>query len=146
MAKTRSPVQPRGRALAWPRLIVGSWLFASGIALMVRAHLGVSSWDVLHDALHLNTSLTFGAAVVAVSVVVVVASFVMGVKPGPGTIANVILVGAFTDAILLTGLLGGLSPGPLLARVLALLLGVVVIAVGTAMYISAGLGAGPATV
>lgn len=131
------------RALRWMRLIGGLWLFAVGIALTVRADLGLSSWDVLHDAVRVHSPLTFGGAVIAVSVAVVAGSYVIGVRPGPGTIANVLLVGAFTDSILMTGLLGGLASGHAFARVAALVIGVGVIAIATALYISAGLGAGP---
>lgn len=127
----------------WTRLVVGLWLFAAGIALMVRGHLGVSSWDVLHDALRVQSPLTFGAAMIAVAFLVLVGSFALGVKPGPGTIANVVLVGAFTDVLLKTPLLEALPETNVLIRLTALLVGVVAIALGTAIYISAGLGAGP---
>ncbi len=129
--------------LRWARLIAGLWLFALGIALTVRADLGLSSWDVLHDALRVHTSLTFGGAVIAVAVAVVAASFVIGVRPGPGTLANVLLVGTFTDGLLMTGLLEGLASGSGVTRVITLVAGVVVIAIATALYISARLGAGP---
>lgn len=130
-------------ALRWLRLIVGLWLFAVGIALTVRADLGLSSWDVLHDAFSVHTPLSFGGAVIVVSVAVLLASFVIGVRPGPGTVANVLLVGAFTDALLATQLLEALPSGHTIARVAALITGLGVIAVATALYISAGLGAGP---
>ncbi|MDQ3618872.1 MAG: membrane protein [Actinomycetota bacterium] len=129
-------------ARRWVRLIAGLWLFAIGITLTVRADLGLSSWDVLHDAFSVHTPLTFGGAVIAVSVAVVLASFVIGVRPGPGTVANVLLVGAFTDALLTTQLLEALRSGNAIARVAALVTGVGVIAVATALYISANLGAG----
>lgn len=132
-------------ARRWLRLIIGLWLFAVGITLTVRADLGLSSWDVLHDALSVHTPLTFGRAVIAVSVAVVAVSFVIGVRPGPGTIANVLLVGAFTDALLATQLLEALRYGNAIARVAALVTGVGLIAVATALYISAGLGVGRAT-
>lgn len=131
------------RALRWVRLMGGLWLFAFGITLTVRADLGLSSWDVLHDALRVRTSLTFGEAVIAVSLAVLAATFAIGVRPGPGTVANVLLVGVFTDALLMTGLLGGLASGSALARVATLVTGVGVIAVATALYIGARLGAGP---
>lgn len=127
----------------WTRLFLGLWVFAVGIALMVRADLGVSSWDVLHDALRLHTALSFGGAVIIVSVAVVIASFFLGVKPGAGTIANVLFVGAFTDAILVTGVLDGLPSDGLVIRIAALVAGVLAIALGTALYIGASLGAGP---
>lgn len=129
--------------LRWVRLIGGLWLFAVGIALTVRANLGLSSWDVLHDALRLHSDLTLGGAVIAVSVAVVALSSVIGVRPGAGTVANVLLVGAFTDALLMTGLLEKLASGHAVARVAVLIVGVGVIAIATALYISAGLGAGP---
>lgn len=131
------------RAIGWFRLLAGLWLFAGGIALMVRARLGVSSWDVLHDAVRLHTPLSFGAAVIAISVLVLSASYFLGVRPGPGTIANVVLVGAFVDALLFTGALADLGSAGLPARLSGLVVGVIALAFGTALYISAGLGAGP---
>ena len=125
------------------RLIAGLALFAAGLALMLRAELGLSAWDVLHDALRSLTPLTFGQVVVAVSVVVLAASVALGVRPGVGTIANSILVGVFTDAMLETPFLQDLASGGLLPRLLAMFAGIWGIALGSALYISAELGAGP---
>jgi uncharacterized membrane protein YczE len=99
--------------------------------------------DVLHDALRLLSPLTFGQAVIAVSVVVVLASLALGIRPGPGTVANVLLIGAFTDALLTTPLIGELSSRNSAIRLVALVLGVAASAFGTALYIGAGLGSGP---
>ncbi|MDQ3986139.1 MAG: hypothetical protein M3280_06530, partial [Actinomycetota bacterium] len=40
------------------RLVAGLALFALGLALMLRAQLGLSAWDVLHDAIRSLTPLT----------------------------------------------------------------------------------------
>jgi uncharacterized membrane protein YczE len=125
------------------RLLVGLWVFALGLALMVRARLGLSSWDVLHDAMRGLTPLTLGQAVIVVSIVVVAGSYVLGVKPGPGTLANMILVGAFADVMLASGVLDGLASSPLPVRSATLVAGILAIALGTALYIGAELGAGP---
>lgn len=125
------------------RLVAGLWVFAAGLVLMVRADLGLSAWDVLHDALHRLTPLTFGQVVIAVSVVVLVTSIALGTRPGVGTVANAVLVGTFTDLMLTSGALHDLASGPLLPRVAALLAGIGAIALGTAAYIGANLGAGP---
>jgi uncharacterized protein len=125
------------------RLIAGLALFAAGLSLMLRAQLGLSAWDVLHDAISSLTALTFGQVVVAVSVVVLAASVVLGIRPGVGTIANSILVGVFTDAILQTPVLQDLASESLPPRILAMLAGIWGIAVGSALYIGANLGAGP---
>ena len=127
----------------WARLLLGLGVFAWGLALMLRANLGLSPWDVLHEAIDSLTPLSFGQAVIGVSVLVVIASLALGVKPGPGTLANVILVGAFTDAILATGVLVDLVSTPYPLRLLATVTGIAAIALGTALYVGAELGAGP---
>jgi uncharacterized protein len=111
--------------------------------LMIRADLGLSSWDVLHDAARRLTPLTFGQAVIVVSVLVVVGSLALGVRPGPGTVANMILIGLFTDAILASDLALHLGSAGPIARTAGLLGGVAAVAFGTALYIGADLGAGP---
>jgi uncharacterized membrane protein YczE len=125
------------------RLLAGLWVFAVGLALMVRANLGLSAWDVLHDAVRILTPLTFGEVVVAVSVLVVLASLLLGVRPGPGTVVNSLLVGVFTDVLLPWSFLDGLGSSGLLPRVVFLLAGISAIAFGSALYIGADLGAGP---
>jgi uncharacterized membrane protein YczE len=125
------------------RLLLGLGVFAAGLALMVRAALGLSSWDVLHDAIAGLTALSFGGAIVVVSVVVVVASATLGVSPGLGTVANMLLIGAFTDVFLSTDALENLHSAGVVPRTLALTAGVAAIAFGTALYIGADLGAGP---
>jgi uncharacterized membrane protein YczE len=112
---------------------VGLWLFAAGLALMVGADMGLSSWDVLHDAIAGLSSLSFGGAIVVVSVAVVIVSAALGIKPGPGTVANMVLVGLFRD----------LHTEGVVARSLALNTGIAAIGFGTGLYIGAGLGAGP---
>lgn len=139
---TAALVRPAAWA-RWVRLLLGLGVFATGLALMIRADLGLSSWDVLHDAMRVLSPLTFGQAVIAVSVLVVLASLALGIRPGPGTVANVVLVGVLTDAWLATGLgpeLGSTNTGHRLALLIG---GVAAIAFGTALYISANLGAGP---
>lgn len=135
--------RPIALALRWGRLLAGLGLFALGLALMIRADLGLSAWDVLHDALRALTPLTFGEAVVAVSVVVLVVSMALRVRPGPGTIANAVLVGVFTDAILRAPILDDLASGSFAPRLVVMLAGIWTIALGSALYISARLGAGP---
>lgn len=129
--------------LRWVRLFVGLGLFSAGLALMVRADLGLSSWDVLHDGLTRVASITLGQAIIAVSAAVVMLSTVLGVRPGPGTVANIVLVGVFTDGLLASSLVQGLHEWNTLTRATGLVTGVLTIALGTGLYIGAGLGAGP---
>jgi uncharacterized protein len=130
-------------AIRWVRLLVGLFLFALGTVLTLRARLGLSPWDVLADGVRLRTPLSFGEAVIAIGVVLVVMTFVAGVRPGPGTIANMIFVGSFEDLLLRSGFLEAVIRAPIAIRVLTCLGGIVTIGLGSALYIGAQLGAGP---
>ena len=144
---TRDGEPPTVRALRelrrWGLLLAGLVVFSAGLTMMIRADLGLSPWDVLHDAISGLTLLTFGQVVVLLSLVVVGIAWTLGVRPGPATVVNSILVGVVTDAMLASGVLDGLSSGPLLPRLGVLIAGVTTIALGTATYITADLGAGP---
>jgi uncharacterized protein len=133
----------RRRALAWVRLFAGLWLFAAGVVLGLRSGLGVSPWDVLHDGIRQVTPLSFGAATVLVGVVLVAVSLAAGIRPGPGTLANMLAIGVFADAMLATGIAGDLDARPLALRLGAVAAGVGLVALGSALYIGAGLGSGP---
>jgi uncharacterized membrane protein YczE len=130
-------------ALTWSRLVAGLFISAAGTVTTIRAHLGISPWDVLHDGLSRRTPLTFGEAVIAVSITVVAASWLIGIRPGTGMIANVVLIGAFDDILLRTGIGSSLVTAPLVVQVTFLALGVTLVGFGAAVYIGAGLGAGP---
>jgi uncharacterized membrane protein YczE len=143
------PAQPhRGvpnarRPLAWVRLLAGLWLFAVGVVLGLRSGLGVSPWDVLHDGIRQATPLSFGAATVLVGVVLVVVALAAGVRPGPGTLVNMVAIGASADALLGSGFVQDLPARSLPVRLAAVLAGVGLVALGSALYIGAGLGSGP---
>lgn len=118
-------------------------MFALGTVMTLRANIGLSPWDVLADGIRFRTPLTFGVAVIVIGAVLVAATWFGGVGPGAGTIANMILIGLFADVMLATEVGLGLMEGPLAWRVPLDLLGIATIGVGSALYIGAGLGAGP---
>lgn len=125
------------------RLILGLFLFALGVVMTLRAELGVSPWDVLHDGMELQTPLSFGQAVILVGLLLLIFSFAVGIKPGPGTIANMLLIGVFEDLMLATEIAGDLHEETLVMRLPLLLAGVLTIGLGSALYIGAEMGAGP---
>lgn len=125
------------------RLLAGLWLFALGSVLTLRASLGVPPWDVLHDGIRRNTPLTFGVAVIAIGVLLVLVSALWGIRPGPGTIANMLLIGTFVDLMLWTDAGADLDDAHMALRVAVMLSGVLVVGLGSALYIGANMGAGP---
>jgi uncharacterized membrane protein YczE len=142
----RRQVVPRVRGGLWARagvLVAGLFVFAAGIVALLESGLGLSPWDVLHDGLAARTGLSFGAASVVVSLLVLVLAWSLGAPLGVGTVANAVLVGAFVEALAAIGAVERLADAPLAARLLLLAAGVLLMAAGTALYLGAGFGAGP---
>ncbi|MCX7622470.1 MAG: membrane protein [Thermomicrobium sp.] len=122
-------------------LVVGLFLFSLALVLGLQSGLGAYSWVVFQDGLARRTFLTVGQASIVVSGVIVGASWLLGVPPGMGTIANLVLIGVFMDVLLWLGwvprattLLGGFTE---------VALSVVLLGIATGMYVAAGYGAGP---
>jgi uncharacterized membrane protein YczE len=111
--------------------------------MTLRANIGLSPWDVLADGIQTHTPLTFGVAVIAIGAVLVAGTWIGGVRPGIGTIANMIGIGLFADLMLATEIGAGAMNGSLLVRVPLDLLGIATIGLGSALYIGADLGTGP---
>jgi uncharacterized protein len=141
VAATELPRLRGGAAARSASLVAGLFVFAAGIVAMLESRLGLSPWDVLHQGLSEHTALSFGAANIAVSVVVLVVAGLLGARFGVGTIANAVLVGAFVAVLAASPL--ALDGEPLPVRAALLASGIVLMGVGTALYISAGLGPGP---
>ncbi len=125
------------------KLVVGLVLFAVGLWLGLVAELGVGPWDVLTGGLAAQTGVRFGVMAIIVSVVVLLIGLAARVRPGIGTVLNVVLIGAVLDVLLQSPLLDGLGDGPLVLRLGSTLLGIATVAAGSALYLGAHLGPGP---
>lgn len=123
--------------------ISGLLLFAFGVVLNLRSGLGLGPWDVLHQGISLHTPLSFGQASQLVGAVVIGVGLVLRVRPGLGTILNILLIGFFVDRILDTGLIPDITPYNLPSQLAVDLLGVLIVGLGSGLYIRAKLGAGP---
>jgi uncharacterized protein len=131
---------PVARATA---LVVGLFLFALGIVAQLESGLGLGPWDVLNQGISERTPLSFGAANVAVALVVLVVAWALGAPIGIGTVANAVLIGLFVQLLLQVGAIERLSEQPLGTRVVLLVAAILVVGLGSGLYIGAALGAGP---
>lgn len=123
-----------------PRLLFGLWLFGVGIAMMVEAELGLSPWEVLHQGISIHTGIPLGTVGIITGLLVLLLWIPLDERIGIGTILNVVLIGVVIDITL------WLSPIDTLVtwqRWVLLGGGTVLIAIGTGLYIGAGLGPGP---
>ncbi|MFM1994783.1 MAG: hypothetical protein RLZZ610_300 [Actinomycetota bacterium] len=120
-------------------LIFGLFVYGLGVAMTVHAGLGIAPWDVFAQGISIQTGLSFGVSTVVVSALVLLAWIPLKVKPGIGTIANAILIGLFADFWLV------LLPDTDVywQRLIIFLIGVVIVAIATGLYISSRLGSGP---
>lgn len=126
-----------GRRLT--QLVVGLVAYGVSLALLIAATLGNAPWDVLHQGLARHLPMSIGTAVVLVSLLVLLAWVPLREKPGLGTVANTAIIGPVADLTL--HLLP--SPDGVALRVGLLVLGVVLNAAATALYIGARFGPGP---
>jgi uncharacterized protein len=124
-------------------LIVGLFLCALGIACFLESELGLPPWDVLHQGLAEQTGLSFGAANLVVSVVVLAAAWLLRARIGLGTLLNALLIGTFVIGLTRLEAVDDLSGGGLGVRIALLALALACFGVGSAFYIGAALGAGP---
>lgn len=120
---------------------MGLYLFGLGIAFLIRASIGLAPWDVFGQGIANITGLSFGLATVLASALVLLLWIPLKQMPGLGTVFNALLIGPFVDLSLQW------VPGPPLGGIVGqvgwYLLGMVIIAVGSGMYIGARLGPGP---
>jgi uncharacterized membrane protein YczE len=126
---------------AFFRLFVGLFLFALGMVLTVNAHLGLQPWDVLHQGLAKVFHITMGPANIIVSLMIVLINRLLGEKIGVSTLANALFVGIFFDLIMVSQFIPVYRIFSL--RILMMFTGLLVIAIATYFYLSAGYGAGP---
>jgi uncharacterized membrane protein YczE len=132
--------------LAWgetlrrlPQVLFGLIIFGVGIALMVVADLGLAPWDVLHQGISERTGVGIGTVIIAVGVLVLVGFIPLRERVGLGTLLNAIVIGLAANAAL--AVLD--EPDALPVRIAAMVGGPVIIAIGSGLYIGAGLGPGP---
>ncbi len=126
-----------GRRLV--QLYAGLVLYGFSIALMVRAHLGLAPWDVLHSGLTKHVPIDIGQALVIVSFVVMLAWIPLREMPGLGTISNAIVIGLSTDLFLAV-----MARAELMGvRIVLLAAGILLQGLATAAYIGAQFGRGP---
>ena len=135
--------EPSSPAADWAirlsRCVGGLALFGLGISLIIEAHLGAAPWDVFHQGVAEKTGISIGTVIVITGVLLLLIWIPLKQKPGIGTILNALEIGLTVDLVI------PLVPDTdlLVVRAGYLIAGIVIIAVGSGLYIGSGLGAGP---
>lgn len=129
----------------WIRLAqlnLGLAVLGLGIALMLEAGIGLGPWTVFHQGIHLVTGMSFGRAMQAVGLAVLLLSVLLTrTRPGLGTALNMLLVGPWVDLFRALPSFPQAS-GSALGTV-EFVVGLTLQGLGTGLYITARFGAGP---
>ncbi len=123
------------------RVILGVFLYAVGVVLTMEARIGFAPWEVFHAGLGNVFNIQIGTASSAVGLVLLIITAVCKERVGLGSLLNIISIGVFLNMILNAGVIPTADTLPI--ALLQMTLGLAIIAFGTYLYISAGLGAGP---
>lgn len=123
------------------RVILGVFLYAVGVVLTMEARIGFAPWEVFHAGLGNVLNIQIGTVSSAVGLVLLIITAVFKERVGLGSLLNIISIGVFLNMILNAGVIPTADTLPI--ALLQMTLGLAIIAFGTYLYISAGLGAGP---
>ena len=123
----------------WVQLLLGLFLYGLAIAMMIRAAIGISPWDVLAQGVSLRTGIPFGLVTNIVGVIVLLLWIPLRQRLGIGTVLNALLIGPSAEV--------GLWLIPLQdniwVRIALFVGGLLLLAVATGLYIGARFGPGP---
>ena len=120
-------------------LFFGLALFGFGDALVVQSNLGNTPWTVFAQGLSFKSGLSLGWTTFYTGFVILLIWIPLRERPGFGTISNIVIISACIQA--------GVEMFPLqstfLGGVASALLGIALVGIGSALYITCGLGSGP---
>lgn len=122
------------------RCVSGLALFGVGISLQIESRLGNPPWDAFHQGVAQQVGLGIGTVIILTGVALLVLVWIpLRQKPGIGTILNAIEIGLVANLVLEQ--IPEVQSLPL--RIAMLIVGILLVGVGTALYIGSGLGPGP---
>ena len=134
-----NPMETRPSPSTTVILCIGLWIFGTGDAVLVAAGIGNTPWTVLAEGISLQIGRSIGQTTLLVSIAVLFLWIPLREKPGIGTILNAILIAAAIEYML------PMLPTPesyALAFAQAIV-GVMLVGVGSGLYLTANLGPGP---
>lgn len=120
-------------------LIFGLSIFGLGEGLLILSTTGNSPWSVLAEGISKTSGLSIGIATFLISVSVLFLWIFIKQKPGLGTIFNIIIIAGMIDITL--NIFD--APSSILMKYLLAVLSVILVGLGSGIYLVANLGPGP---
>jgi len=120
-------------------LCLGLVIFGLGEGLLIISTIGASPWNVFHQGLALNLGLSVGTCAFLVSLIVLFLWFFLDEKIGMGTILNVIIISIMIDVTIFFFK----APELWIGQFLLCFISVLMVGLGSGIYLIARLGPGP---
>ena len=120
-------------------LCFGLIIFGFGEGLLIISTIGASPWNVLHQGLAINLGLSVGSWAFLVSLIVLLFWFFLDEKIGMGTILNVIIIAIMIDLTIVFFD----APKLWVNQFLLCVISVLMVGLGSGIYLIARLGPGP---
>ncbi len=120
-------------------LFMGLAIFGLGDSLLIQGNIGNAPWTVLAQGVTRRTDLSIGWATFFISICVLALWIPLREKPGFGTLSNIVLIALFIEI----GTHIFAEQSNVFSGTIFALLGISLVGLGSAFYITCGLGPGP---
>jgi uncharacterized membrane protein YczE len=120
-------------------LFFGLAVFGLGDGLIIQSGLGNAPWSVLAQGISLKSGLSIGTSTLIIGALVLSLWIPLRERPGFGTLSNILIISLFIE--IATNIFP--PQDNLLPGVFFTLIGIAMVGVGSALYITCGLGPGP---
>ena len=133
------PLNTKPRSVTLVMLVIGLFLFGLGEAIIIGSGSGVSPWTVLAQGISTRSNLSIGVATFLISVSILIFWIPLKQIPGIGTVLNAIIIASAIDLTL------PYLPRPdtTFFKILQASFGILIVGIGSGIYLSSNLGPGP---
>ena len=136
---SEKPLNLKPRISTFFFLCFGLSLFGIGEGLLLVSYTGASPWSVLAQGISLKVNFSIGVITFFISIFVISLWIFLNQKPGIGTILNAVIIAAMIDVCLNYVS----TPESFAAKMILAVSAVLLVGIGSGIYLVANLGPGP---
>ena len=123
----------------WVQFFLGMILLGIGIGISVNCKLGLGPWGVFHEGLSKRLGTTYGLALIITGLVVLSLWIPLKQKVTIGTVICILWLGIVVDITMDNFE----TPEKLYLRILGVAIAILLIGIGTSIYVGEGISTGP---